>query len=75
MFHSGFQMDYGAGSHTGKLVSYHMVKYTGQVCTSNGVYSYLLLPLLSDSNSPASPLCARPIHVLKCACVRARACQ
>lgn len=39
MFHSGFQMDYGDGSRTGKLVSYHMFKYTG------GLYIKLCLEL------------------------------
>lgn len=49
MFHPGFQMDYWAGSRTGKLVSYHMFKYTGQVCTSNCVFTAVFLsPLIPD---------------------------
>lgn len=48
-------MDYGAGSRTGKLVSYHMFKYTGQVCTSNCVFTVVYFSLLHCILTVASP--------------------
>lgn len=55
MFHSGLQKDYRAGSHTGKLVSYHMFKYTGQVCTANCVFTVVYFSLLHSFLTEASP--------------------
>lgn len=61
-------MDYGAGSRTGKLVSYHMFKYTGQVCTSNCVFTvvYFSLHYFLVVAPPTTPVCTHPIHVLQC---------
>lgn len=61
MFHSGFHMDYGPRSRTGKLVSYHMFK---QVCVYSCVfYALLLSDCGSSSNNcmnisySCSPMC------------------
>lgn len=72
MFHSGFQMDYGDGSRTGKLVSYHMFKYTGQVCTSNCVFTvvhFSLFHYFLIVTPPTKPVCSHPISNMSSCCM------
>lgn len=61
-------MDYRAGSRTGKLASYHMFIFTGQVCTSNCVFTVgcFSLHYFLTGAPPATPVCAHLLRVLHC---------